>query len=45
MMSVYVINFCLIFPAIVTLCFAMPDLDAALADRMSNAVGPLYSVC
>lgn len=32
MMSVYVINFLLIFPAIITLCFAMPDLDAALAD-------------
>ena len=32
MMSVYVINFCLIFPAIITLCFAMPDLEAALDD-------------
>ena len=32
MMSVYVINFLLIFPAIVTLCFAMPDLTAALND-------------
>ena len=31
-MSVYIINFCLIFPAVITLCFAMPDLDAALAD-------------
>jgi choline transport protein len=32
MLSVYVINFLLIFPAIITLCFAMPDLDAALND-------------
>ena len=32
MMSVYVINFILIFPAILTLCFAMPDLEAALND-------------
>ena len=32
------INFCLIFPAIVTLCFAMPDLHAALNDPSEYAV-------
>ncbi|KAK3670167.1 hypothetical protein LTR78_009923 [Recurvomyces mirabilis] len=32
MMSVYVINFVLIFFAIITTCFAMPDLTAALSD-------------
>jgi choline transport protein len=32
MMSVYIINFCLIFPAIITLCFAMPDVQIALDD-------------
>jgi choline transport protein len=32
MMSVYLINFVLIFFAIITTCFAMPDLSAALSD-------------
>ncbi|KAK5115890.1 hypothetical protein LTR62_000346 [Meristemomyces frigidus] len=32
MMSVYIINFLLIFVAIITTCFAMPDLSAALTD-------------
>ena len=37
MMSVYVINFCLIFPAIITLCFAMPNLEDALSDPSTYA--------
>ena len=32
MLSVYVINMCLIFPAIVTIVYHIPDLDAALED-------------
>lgn len=32
MLSVYVINMCLIFPAIITIVYHIPDLDAALDD-------------
>lgn len=32
MLSVYLINMLLMFPAIVTICYHVPDLDAALAD-------------
>lgn len=32
MLSVYVINFVLLFPAILTVCYHIPDLDTALAD-------------
>ena len=32
MMSVYIVNFLLIFPAVITLCYGMPDLQAALDD-------------
>lgn len=32
MMLVWGINFCFIFPAVITLCFAMPNLTAALYD-------------
>lgn len=32
MMSVYIINFCLTFPAVLTLCFAIPDLADALSE-------------
>jgi choline transport protein len=32
MLSVYVINMCLIFPAIITIVYHIPDLDAALED-------------
>lgn len=32
MMVVYVINMCLIFPAILTVCYHIPDLSAALED-------------
>lgn len=31
-MTVYVINFLLLFPAIVTVCYHVPDLSAALND-------------
>lgn len=31
-MSVFVINFCLIFLAVVTIAFSMPDVQAALDD-------------
>lgn len=32
MIAIYVINFIILFPAIITICYAMPDLDAALDD-------------
>lgn len=32
MLSVYLINMLLMFPAIVTVCYHIPDLDAALGD-------------
>jgi choline transport protein len=32
MVSVYLINFALIFPAVLTVCYHVPDLDAALND-------------
>ncbi|KAK3717684.1 hypothetical protein LTR37_005751 [Vermiconidia calcicola] len=32
MMTVFVINFVLLFPAIVTICYHTPDLEAALSD-------------
>ena len=32
MMSVYIINMCLILPAIITIVYHIPDLDAALND-------------
>src|SRR5271163_1255031 len=32
MMSIYIVNFCLIFPAILTVCYHITDLDAALTD-------------
>lgn len=32
MVAIYIINFAVLFPGIVTVCYAMPDLDAALDD-------------
>lgn len=32
MVSIYVINFCLIFPATITVCYHIPDISAALND-------------
>lgn len=32
MMAVYIINMCLIFPVVLTVCYHVPDLTAALAD-------------
>lgn len=32
MIYIYLVNFVIIFPAFVTLCYGMPDLDAALND-------------
>lgn len=32
MITVYLINMCLIFPAVLTICYHIPDVDAALAD-------------
>lgn len=32
MIATYVINFCMVLPVLITLCFAMPDLQAALDD-------------
>jgi choline transport protein len=38
MLSVYAINMCLIFPAIVTIVYHIPDLDAALDDSTTYPV-------
>ncbi len=32
MMSIYLVNFCLIFPAILTVCYHIPDVSVALMD-------------
>lgn len=32
MMSIYVVNFCLIFPAILTICYHIPNVSDALSD-------------
>lgn len=32
MMAVYLINMCLIFPVVLTICYHIPDLQASLAD-------------
>ena len=31
-MTIYLVNFCLMFPAVLTVIYHIPDLDAALAD-------------
>ena len=33
MLIIYVLNFVLLFPALLTICYHIPDLDAALADE------------
>lgn len=32
MISIYIVNFCLIFPAYLTVCYHIPNIDVALAD-------------